>query len=279
MQLIILGWHASPNHRVRNFIKVIICVLISGAGALVYFYYGNPEGDSIEKLGYTFFETGVVFLVSRFFLLKEDAEIELDETEKKLRIAEKSAATGLAAGYFHNFLQKIHDIPATAKIEGQDYKVLNRKLWVVIPSDLTETTSTGKMGAGRPLVDIVPCSSTESRPIRAPVAYINRDTHEVNGLYDVPTTLTALVHRNIFLTEQETRIKSSSGCCGQRGKSSAVQIIPVSQEVTIFTNTLLDLLEMRPELNDLVQIVSVPPTPLDQERLLQAIADVASTSE
>lgn len=89
-------------------------------------HYEEGLGWDISSLTAVFapacLELGVVFLISKFFFMAEDAELQVERLEEMLAEARRSPGVGLAMSYFFNFL-----VPTCANLND---KVLDTSMTI-----------------------------------------------------------------------------------------------------------------------------------------------------
>jgi len=117
-----------------------------------FFIQPNPEDGYLGLIGNPLLEAGLLYLTYRLLFLEESDSALKDKLKKENEMLKRSAANGLADGYFHNFVKKVantlkefelHDEkPGAQFIRNPKEKtfekaiVRNNKLFLIVPLNL-----------------------------------------------------------------------------------------------------------------------------------------------
>lgn len=97
----------SSMFRRQNLLKALSAAIVFSAGYSIM-HYEEGLGWDLSSLLAIFapacLELGVVFVISKFFFMAEDAELLVEKLEDQLAEARRSPGVGLAMSYFFNFL-------------------------------------------------------------------------------------------------------------------------------------------------------------------------------
>ncbi|CAF2232019.1 unnamed protein product [Rotaria magnacalcarata] len=243
-----------------NLLKLIaaLIVLIIGLSLILM---GNKENQL--AVGYALFATALLILITKFFFLIEDEQIRIERLERELKKAKQSAGMGMALSYFYNFI-----VPTAANIrsmaEGhtpidmevsrgkfEEYQLTTDQLFVIVPRDLdgSDMKVFLKNVSSSPNPSVI-----QGKPKERP----GNDTHrpmfvyflewdpakkECDGLFDIPTIISACWDRR------------------KHGKNDQHDTVNITDEIMIFQNQLLSLINEHPITYGKVRILSFPSLP------------------
>jgi len=260
---------------------------IIGAIILAVDYSGNQFGVLI---GSTFMLAGLVYIIERLFFVQEDTERKQQRTSDQLKEFKKTLSTGLATGYFYNFLLPFcndlfehKDCPGKGKKDeeiripmdfggrgNQEERMLcgSKKINILIPRDIDTKDLKGTYKNERDIkVGGLTRGNHPSTPWSMKVPFLK--TWESAGddefeegkfctwMFDVPSTLSALYYRKKKVEEKRNLLSEED--------RKNVPEFNMAHEIMTFANTLMDLMKDEAKCNALVRILSIPPIALDAE--------------
>ncbi len=256
--LILCSWAlllGSSVFRRQNLLKALSAAVIFSAGYGIMNYEGEAEVDWQHVLSIfapAFLELGVVFLISKFFFMAEDAELQVERLEEELVAVRRSPGVGLAMSYYYNFL-----LPTCANlvaaVTGSTIVVNNaqliltegRRFFVFIPRTLDENTdiraqlrdmqASGAVAQGKPTEH-----SKTHRPMFIFLLQSDVATKTCGFGFDIPTVVSSCWDR-----------------ARQEGSEEARQRVP--DEIVDFQNELQRLVSSSEATRDKVALVSTPP--------------------
>ncbi|CAF1517839.1 unnamed protein product [Rotaria sp. Silwood1] len=228
-------------------------------------------------VGYALFATALLMLITKFFFLVEDEQIRIQRLERELQKAKQSAGMGMALSYFYNFV-----VPTAANIRSMDeghtpidmevargkfeeYQLQNDQLFIIVPRDLDgsdmkvflknlSSSSNASVIQGKPKER--PGNDTH-RPMFVYFIEWDPEKKECNGLFDIPTIISSCWDRH------------------KNDKNDQHYIVNVADEIMIFQNQLLSLINEHPITSGKVRILSFPSLPLRFSDMKHTVSQLA----
>jgi len=257
---------------------------IIGAIILAVDYSGNEFGVLI---GSTFMLTGLVYIIERLFFVQEDTERKQQRTNDQLIESKKTLSTGLATGYFYNFVKPFctdlynhTDCPGKGKKDdiripmefggrgNQEERMLcgSKMVNILIPRDINTKDLKGTYKHDLEVGGLTR-GHHPSTPWSMKVPFLKTwDSEGDDGfeagqfctyIGDVPNTLSTLYHRKADVQKRRNALPEED--------RKNVPEFNMQHEIVTFTNTLMNLIEGEKECKALVRILSIPPIKSDGE--------------
>lgn len=252
--------------RKRNIIKICASAVLLVTGIVLL---KTQQDVSVTSIGYSLFEIGALFFISKFFFLVEDSELWIERLERQLEEAKRSPGVGMAMSYFYNFIvptaanlrtKEEGDTPIDMEVgkgQFQEYMLKHNELFVFVPRDLDgsdmklflRNISTDKsVIQGKPKER--PGKGTH-RPMFVYFLHWDPEQKICDGLFDIPTIISS---------------------CWDRAQDRIELREEIDREIIDFQNQLITLVNVHPLTRGKVRIVSLPPLPFN-------LATIKSTVE
>ncbi|CAF1186524.1 unnamed protein product [Didymodactylos carnosus] len=260
--------------RKMNILKTVISSIILIIG-IILVTIANEQNRPI--VGYALFATALLMIITKYFFFVEDEQIRIQRLERELRKAKQSAGMGMALSYFYKFI-----VPTAANIRSLDdgstpidmeiargkfeeYQLNNGKLFVIVPRDLDgsdmkiflkriSSLPNPAVMQGKPKER--PGNDTH-RPMFVYFLECNTEKKECNGLFDIPTIISSCWDRH--KNEQHHRRYT----------------VNVADEIIIFQNQLISLINEHPITRGKVRILSFPSLPFRFEDIKYAVTQLS----
>ncbi|CAF2388666.1 unnamed protein product [Rotaria sp. Silwood2] len=260
--------------RKMNLLKMAtaLIVLLIGIALVVI-----ADEQNLLVVGYALFATALLILITKYFFLVEDEQIRIQRLERELRKAKQSAGMGMALSYFYNFI-----VPTAANIRSLDeghtpidmeitrgqfeeYQLKNDQLFIIVPRDLdgSDIKVFLKNLSSPPNPSIIQGKPKERpgndthRPMFVYFLEWNPTTKECDGLFDIPTIISSCWDRY------------------RNEKKNQDYTVDVTDEIVIFQNQLLALVNEHPITNGKVRILSFPSLPFRFSDIKYAVTQLA----
>jgi len=227
------------------------------------------------------FEIGALFFISKFFFLGEDDEMKIERLEKELEEARRSPGMGLALSYFYNFVlptaSNIRDTEPTL-IDVENLKrekfpgiqLRTPRLFIFVPrildarSDIKTLLRTaqeaGLIWQGKPQE---PPTGGTHRPLFAYLLHCDLASKVCDLLFDIPTVISSCLNRAEHVQEQQQQMLRNLQQRGVANSAAAIHSLrdpfqELAQDLLVFQNHLLELVQQHDKVRDKVRVLSLP---------------------